>query len=963
METGDSDKPVESPPADPAPPAMPPPLLSWPPPVADAPARAPVGTFYRVDSSRASFGELRRDQRTGTATALAWAAKLLRVKLPGSVNDPNVEALAPFEVDAAAVPPEAMARLAPEVEQLRALGFEPVAWYAVVDLYHSSRLHFVLLAQASGPAVGRLVHRAEGGGNPPKTHFHADFLTELADGRFVLSTSAVAYQDAPPGAVLNAQPGMEASLLWASHRQRVDLMKAQGVAAAAALASPEHARALLDRHHAAVRDHHLRRRVFAPMTREELEHAAAADRYRAGAAAGRYAEPEILAELEKLQNRKASWGATILILVVSLALFVGTGTRAFAGDWQFLGMLVGILFFHELGHYVAMRGFRYRNLRMFFIPFLGAAVSGRHYNVPGWKKVIVALAGPLPGIVVGAAVGFAGVASDNPAMVKLALVTLVLNGMNLLPVLPLDGGQVVHALLFARHPLLDVAFRLVAGVVLIVVPMLTGGKFLMVLGGLMLFGIPIAYRRARIALDLRREGLPSVSPDSQTIPPDVAQVIIGRIRAAFPVKMSNQTLAQHVLNVYETINARPPGLPASLGLGAIHVGSFLFAVLAAGLIFVARQPGGLSGDVLASFERQVAQSAQTPLDPAAIRTAGTLDVGIATPADTEPSTATAPADGQPRVLVAHFDDRAAADRAFDETRQQLADGAAVRQFGQTVMLALPEEADDSDRRTWFDFFESRTKQVFAGQGASYTLSIRAKAPSLAVAEATEREAAEYLNVPRQETFIVPPWHPDDVRTPDERRRHQVARRTYLNLQEAVGDVYDDDADPELKELTRAIRDATRRDEQAEFKRLLERQQAIIRERQAKAIARVGAALDADPEVVKIYTQQMDDGGVGHDGERSAAQLRYARALAERFGQLPMAPASTQPVRGADRFSATAGHVTREDETLTISYLSFTDVFHGPPAVVEWLVAQGFTDFHYGLRHFGFADELDDDFEE
>ena len=35
-----------------------------------------------------------------------------------------------------------------------------------------------------------------------------------------------------------------------------------------------------------------------------------------------------------------------------------------------------------------MRLFRYSNVKMFFIPLLGAAVSGRHYNVPGWKKVV-----------------------------------------------------------------------------------------------------------------------------------------------------------------------------------------------------------------------------------------------------------------------------------------------------------------------------------------------------------------------------------------------------------------------------------------------------------------------------------------------------------------------------------------------------------------------------------------------
>ena len=67
--------------------------------------------------------------------------------------------------------------------------------------------------------------------------------------------------------------------------------------------------------------------------------------------------------------------------------------------------LIPILLFHEFGHYVAMRVFGYQDLRMFFIPLFGAAVSGRHYNVPGWKKAIVSLAGPVPGIGLGVALG------------------------------------------------------------------------------------------------------------------------------------------------------------------------------------------------------------------------------------------------------------------------------------------------------------------------------------------------------------------------------------------------------------------------------------------------------------------------------------------------------------------------------------------------------------------------------
>ena len=57
-----------------------------------------------------------------------------------------------------------------------------------------------------------------------------------------------------------------------------------------------------------------------------------------------------------------------------------------------------------------MRIFHYRNLRMFFIPLFGAAVTGRNWNVPGWKKALVSLAGPLPGIALGIFLGVAGIA-------------------------------------------------------------------------------------------------------------------------------------------------------------------------------------------------------------------------------------------------------------------------------------------------------------------------------------------------------------------------------------------------------------------------------------------------------------------------------------------------------------------------------------------------------------------------
>src|SRR5262249_33120841 len=151
-------------------------------------------------------------------------------------------------------------------------------------------------------------------------------------------------------------------------------------------------------------------------------------------------------------------------------------------------------------------------LKMFFIPFFGAAVSGRHYNVAGWKKAVVALMGPVPGIVVGAGLGIAGLVFNMPALLAPALLMVILNGFNLLPFLPLDGGWVVHAVLFVRHPILDTAFRLVAIVGMFGVAWLLHAKLLWILPVFMLMALPVTQRLARIAQRLRREGMASESP-------------------------------------------------------------------------------------------------------------------------------------------------------------------------------------------------------------------------------------------------------------------------------------------------------------------------------------------------------------------------------------------------------------------------------------------------------------------
>lgn len=300
-------------------------------------------------------------------------------------------------------------------------------------------------------------------------------------------------------------------------------------------------------------------------------------------------DAEVLAELDRLQNRRPGWGGAIIVLVVSLMLYLGAAKAERAWDGIFI--LVLVLAFHELGHYVAMRVFGYRNLRMFFIPFFGAAVSGRHYNVAGWKKAVVALAGPLPGIFIGAPLGVLGMVLREPKIMEVATLMLILNGFNLFPFLPLDGGWVVHGVLFVRHPVLDVVFRLVAGLALLGLALLLQAWILAGVAVFMLIALPVIWRLARVSHRLKQEGLAADSSDANTIPQPTALTILAEVRPVLPAQTSPRALAQHVANVFETLNAHPPSVLASLVLLSLHAGSFLLALVMTIVIAIAQHPG------------------------------------------------------------------------------------------------------------------------------------------------------------------------------------------------------------------------------------------------------------------------------------------------------------------------------------------------------------------------------------
>jgi Zn-dependent protease len=134
--------------------------------------------------------------------------------------------------------------------------------------------------------------------------------------------------------------------------------------------------------------------------------------------------------------------------IVSLALYLAIGYYLFK-QWEILLLITAIVMIHELGHFFAMKYIHYKDLGIFFIPLLGAYVSGTKREVSQKQSAIILLAGPLPGIIIGISLfllddyGYVHQFAGIP-LTRVAMLFIILNLLNLLPIYPLDGGQLLN---------------------------------------------------------------------------------------------------------------------------------------------------------------------------------------------------------------------------------------------------------------------------------------------------------------------------------------------------------------------------------------------------------------------------------------------------------------------------------------------------------------------------------------
>lgn len=885
-------------------------------------------TRYRIDTRRFTL-KLLRGELSLPKALFAWLLTRLPLKWPASTDLPSVDALTPHLVHKSQMPPDVLEEIRQQTADIRALGFVGSLFHEIEDSEQQTTHHFATLLHTSGDTIARVKRRVFHATSPHKKFIRVEFISRRNDGIFLVTTNCRDDgEELPAFCQSHSMPKASISELWNEHRGRLSapewLGKTQLITSAQATAG------VLERlHHQSV-DYLVSRRIFVPV--EEASDAPV--RSTNGDALLPPETRQLVNEVRRQSEKKTTSPVNaLLLLLVSMGLFVALGGAAWS--WTFALFLVPILLFHELGHFLCMKMFDYRNVNMFFIPLFGAAVSGHHYNVPGWKRVVTSLMGPVPGIFVGLGLGIVALVRGGELLLQGSIIMVIINGFNLIPALPLDGGWVVHGLLFSRHAFLDLIFRIGAIALLFFIAAVGGGWILGAIGGAMLVGLPTAFHVARITDRLRAvERFPGVTDEAE-IPPEAIVRISQELDQAFPKGIALKNKAKLTSQIFQNINSPAPGPLGTLALGAVYMGSLLTAVIGTFVLVLGQQ---------ADLGRLIAQGAfgpQQTVDPAQV---------IRQPVNLEPKEFDAP-----ESLVASFANRAAAEQSLTNLKGTLAPDRKIVLFGSTIVLPLEATDSADDRGKWFDMLEAQAKPraanaIALGNGPVFVanekrrgmLRITCIAPSAEVAKRIEKAIAGYC-WSKQSLHLVPPWDPQfQLEPPQQKARDTVAK---LKENSWLADADDDSS------VYEQISDAQRRGRDDLVEKLTDQLKSRQRERQREYVRKLHDSPDQyDDEVINAYEKAIaelpanttpTDEEEEFGGVIAPVTDDWLGDLAPRLGQYP--DGSPHPTA----LQTSYGGVERNGLMLDI-YLSFESLPSGMLALLDWLSQQGCSTFKYSL---------------
>jgi Zn-dependent protease len=874
----------------------------------ETPAENAAVLVCGINSTKLTFGEWWRTS-PGLVAIIGWCSKLLRARILDSERSLIVRDAASLEIPMDQLSEEVRRKVLSQVEPLRQLGFGEPRVMRVTDVFTNRDIVLAVQLHVSGKTLARTVYAYPlSEATSKKKTFLVGFLSALSDGRLLCTDTRRSKFLCSPRILARWKRG-DLAARYKAHEENI----LQISDAAVLSLTDQDIWRTCDHYESTWTAFQQSRGLFVPISDAEGANVAAItspeEARRAGA----------LAELVRLQTAKPRSMAGPIVLVISLAVFVWTG--ALAWSWQICATIGIALLVHEIGHYVAMRYFKYRDLRMFFIPLLGAAVTGTHHNVAGWKKAVVSLMGPLPGIFIGTGMAICAVVLKMPAVGNAALLVIILNLFNLLPILPLDGGWFWNAVLFCRHRWMEAGFKSLAAVALMISGVLSGGIWFVVGLG-MLRGVPKTLRLGATAERLRARGWQPASDDM--LSRETAETILNELKQPGKNPPAAKTAAADALNVFEHLNARPPNLLGSFGLVATYAVTIVVALIGLGAAVSAESgtrkkisdarklfPHEQPPELKAEFHGEIAQ----------LPAAGPV-VDIARPS---------------RRLIATFPDANSAAAAFDEIRTESGSIDQALQFGQTVLAVAPLKNNTIARELGARLSENGGTVLDTGAPLTWALfNLQFSAPNAEAAARLSRELQIYFSLP---IGLRPtaPWATDPAVTPEKRAEYMKAAATYARVVEAQGLSREN---PEMEPLMRPSVFRLFQSRKASLENLQEisaKRDQLRRE----AVKKLRASGDPtlDPQVLALALRQP----------KKIASRSQLEAIEKWHGQMrQLLTGRVDDVRETSADQYVSATVSVAGDRITLRFMSFPYPEKTLPALAHYLGEMQCADVRYGF---------------
>jgi ABC-type multidrug transport system fused ATPase/permease subunit len=209
-------------------------------------------------------------------------------------------------------------------------------------------------------------------------------------------------------------------------------------------------------------------------------------------------KPELI---ESKINRKTSLTFfSMLLFALGLVLIGST-------DFLFIFFVILVLFVHEIGHFSFMKIYQYKNVRMLFVPLMGAFVQGKKESYQEKQSFFVIMAGPIPGVLLGTILLYLGEVLNYNWMKELSILFLFINMINLLPLDMLDGGQMLKLFFNKNEGRFQVIMSFVSSLLMIMIGWYFSLTFLIVFGFLMGLRVRSAQKKYQIQKECEGENI------------------------------------------------------------------------------------------------------------------------------------------------------------------------------------------------------------------------------------------------------------------------------------------------------------------------------------------------------------------------------------------------------------------------------------------------------------------------